>query len=120
MKNRRSLTSTVIVPRDESQNTQLRQNRPVLLGGEAGRPTHQARSPPLGEGVFLLSGGILISCSCSHFFDAEHFYGMLNNAAGDAKRRIQFLEKRGAGPDHPVLSGYERSEYLKCAVMRVL
>lgn len=68
----------------------------------------------------LLSGGILISCSCSHFFDAEHFYGMLNNAAGDAKRRIQFLEKRGAGPDHPVLSGYERSEYLKCAVMRVL
>lgn len=68
----------------------------------------------------LESGGILVSCSCSHFFDAQRFYGMLHSAAIDAKRSIQILEKRGAGPDHPVLCGYPKSEYLKCVVMRVI
>ena len=68
----------------------------------------------------LCAGGILVSCSCSHFFDSARFYGMLMNASADARRRVQILEKRGASADHPVLSGYERSEYLKCAIMRVL
>ena len=68
----------------------------------------------------LVPGGILVTCSCSHFFDPNTFYSMLNNAANDAHRSFQILEKRGAGPDHPVLSGYPKSEYLKCAVLRVL
>lgn len=68
----------------------------------------------------LNAGGILITCSCSHFFDAPVFYDMLTHAASDAHRRIQILEKRGAGYDHPVLLGYPKSEYLKCAVARVL
>lgn len=68
----------------------------------------------------LKKGGILITCSCSHFFDAQTFYGMLANAAHDAKRSLQILEKRGAGPDHPVLVGYPKSEYLKCVIARVL
>lgn len=68
----------------------------------------------------LKKGGILITCSCSHFFDSNMFYGMIHNAAVDAKRRVQILEKRGAGADHPVLMGYPKSDYLKCAVLRVL
>ncbi len=68
----------------------------------------------------LKKGGILITCSCSHFFDAQIFYSMLANAAHDAKRQLQILEKRGAGPDHPVLTGYPKSEYLKCVIARVL
>lgn len=68
----------------------------------------------------LEKGGILITCSCSHFFDVNTFYSMIQNAANDAHRRVQILEKRGAGPDHPVLCGYPKSEYLKCAVLRVL
>lgn len=68
----------------------------------------------------LESGGILVSCSCSHFFDAERFYEMIHNAATDAKKSIQIFEKRGAGPDHPVLLGYPKSEYLKCVIMRVI
>ena len=68
----------------------------------------------------LKKGGILITCSCSHFFDAPTFYNMLANAAHDAKRQHQILEKRGAGPDHPVLTGYPKSEYLKCVIARVL
>ncbi|MCR4822926.1 MAG: class I SAM-dependent rRNA methyltransferase [Treponema sp.] len=64
--------------------------------------------------------GILVTCSCSYFFDSEHFYGMVMKAAEDSKKRVQVLAKFGAGPDHPVLLGYPKSEYLKCAVCRVI
>ena len=68
----------------------------------------------------LNPGGILATCSCSHFFDAQNFYSMIMKAATDSKRRVQILAKTGAGPDHPILAGYPKSEYLKCAVCRVL
>ena len=68
----------------------------------------------------LNDGGILVTCSCSHFFDSHYFYDMLMHAAMDSHKRVQILEKRGAGPDHPVLLGYPKSEYLKCAICRVM
>lgn len=68
----------------------------------------------------LNSGGILVTCSCSHFFDSHYFYDMLMHAAMDSHRRVQILEKRGAGMDHPLLLGYPKSEYLKCAICRVM
>jgi len=68
----------------------------------------------------LNPNGILVTCSCSYFFDSEHFYGMLMKAAEDSKKHLQILEKTGAGPDHPVLAGYPKSDYLKCAVCRVI
>ena len=68
----------------------------------------------------LNPNGILVTCSCSYFFDSEHFYGMIMKAAEDSKKKVQILAKYGAGPDHPVLSGYPKSEYLKCAVCRVI
>ncbi len=68
----------------------------------------------------LNPNGILVTCSCSHFMESENFYNMLMHAATDVKRRVQILEKRGAGPDHPVLCGYPNSEYLKCVIAKVL
>lgn len=68
----------------------------------------------------LNEGGILITCSCSYYFDSNTFYSMLTHAATDSHRRLQVLEKRGAAPDHPILMGYPKSEYLKCAICRVL
>ena len=67
----------------------------------------------------LKSGGYLVTCSCSHFFGAEIFYRMIQNAAMDCHKTVQVLEKRGPGPDHPCLVGYPESDYLKCAVLRV-
>ena len=63
----------------------------------------------------LNEGGILVTCSCSHFFDSNTFYDMIMHAAMDSHKRVQILEKRGAGPDHPLLAGYPKSEYLKAA-----
>ena len=64
----------------------------------------------------LNEGGILVTCSCSHFFDSNTFYDMIVHAAMDSHKKVQSLEKRGAGPDHPLLAGYPKSEYLKCAI----
>ena len=68
----------------------------------------------------LSPGGILVTCSCSYFMETKMFCDVIMHAAMDSHKKIQILEKRGAGPDHPVLSGYPKSEYLKCVVCRVI
>lgn len=68
----------------------------------------------------LNPGGILITASCTHHVDEERFEEMLDSAAADAKRRVQIVEKRGAGKDHPVLLSLRETRYLKCFVLRVL
>ncbi len=68
----------------------------------------------------LRPDGILITCSCSHHVTRDLFDEMLGNAARDAGRQIQLLDKRGQPPDHPVLASMPETEYLKCVVARVL
>jgi 23S rRNA (cytosine1962-C5)-methyltransferase len=68
----------------------------------------------------LNPGGILITASCTHHVDEERFEAMLDSAAADARRRVQIVEKRGAGKDHPVLLSLRETRYLKCFVLRVL
>lgn len=60
--------------------------------------------------------GILVSCSCSHWFDRERFSRMLEEAARDAGRRLRILEERTQDLDHPIVTGYEESRYLKCVI----
>lgn len=67
----------------------------------------------------LNPGGILITASCTYHVDEERFEEMLDSAAADSKRRVQIVEKRGAGKDHPVLLGLRETRYLKCFVLRV-
>ncbi|MET0402395.1 MAG: class I SAM-dependent rRNA methyltransferase [Cystobacter sp.] len=68
----------------------------------------------------LRPGGFLISASCTYHIDEQAFEDMLASAAADAKRRVQIIEKRGAGKDHPVLLNLRETRYLKCFVLRVL
>ncbi|GMU63192.1 MAG: SAM-dependent methyltransferase [Myxococcaceae bacterium] len=68
----------------------------------------------------LKPGGTLITASCTFHVGEERFEEMLDAAAADSKRRVQILEKRGAGMDHPVLLGLRETRYLKCFVLRVL
>lgn len=67
----------------------------------------------------LKPGGTLITASCTYHVPEERFEDMLDRAASDAKRRVQLVEKRGAGKDHPVLLGLRETRYLKCYVLRV-
>jgi 23S rRNA (cytosine1962-C5)-methyltransferase len=68
----------------------------------------------------LKKGGVLVSCSCSQALDEGRFRRMIALAAADAGRRLHQLEFRYQGADHPVLSGYDESLYLKCGVYRAL
>jgi 23S rRNA (cytosine1962-C5)-methyltransferase len=68
----------------------------------------------------LKPGGILVTSSCSYHLAEAAFEELLLDAAMDAGRRVQLLERRGAGRDHPVLMGVPETRYLKCMFLRVL
>ncbi|RKH21432.1 class I SAM-dependent rRNA methyltransferase [Corallococcus praedator] len=68
----------------------------------------------------LKPDGLLVTCSCSGKLDREGFESMVLDAAADAKRPVQILERRGAGLDHPVLAGLAETEYLKALYVRAL
>jgi len=68
----------------------------------------------------LREGGHLVTASCTYHVDEAAFEDMLASAASDAKRRVQIVERRGAGKDHPVLLQLRETRYLKCYVLRVL
>jgi 23S rRNA (cytosine1962-C5)-methyltransferase len=67
----------------------------------------------------LRPGGTLVTCSCSHHVGIEDFTAVVAAAAGDAKRPLRLLERRGAAADHPVLLTVPETEYLKCLICRV-
>lgn len=58
-------------------------------------------------------GGILFSYSCSGLVDRELFGKVIEGAARDARRPVQFLDNLGQPPDHPRKPGFPESEYLK-------
>ena len=63
-------------------------------------------------------GGIVVTCSCSGKLSPERFGAIVEEAARDAGRMVQLLERRGAGRDHPTLLGMPESRYLKCLILR--
>jgi 23S rRNA (cytosine1962-C5)-methyltransferase len=67
----------------------------------------------------LRPGAILVSCSCSHHVSLAEFTAVVASAAGDARRRVRLLERRGAAADHPVVLTIPETEYLKCLICHV-
>ncbi len=67
----------------------------------------------------LEPGGILVTCSCSGHVTPDDFLYMLIGVAHKAGRDVQFLERRGAAPDHPTSADCLENEYLKCVICRV-
>jgi len=48
------------------------------------------------------------------------FLEVLAEAARDARRRVQVVERRTQSRDHPVLLGVHETLYLKCVVLRAV
>ncbi|MGA7990646.1 MAG: class I SAM-dependent rRNA methyltransferase [Thermoanaerobaculia bacterium] len=67
----------------------------------------------------LTKGGLLLACSCSGPVAADLFQKVLFSAALDAGREVRLLERRGAGPDHPVSLDCPEGEYLKAFLLSV-
>ncbi|HEX3142633.1 MAG TPA: class I SAM-dependent rRNA methyltransferase [Pyrinomonadaceae bacterium] len=68
----------------------------------------------------LNPGGVLITCTCSYHMGEAMFLDLIAQAAMDAHRRVQIIEKRGQASDHPVLLGVPETHYLKCVIARVV
>jgi len=58
-------------------------------------------------------GGVMATYSCSGQLSAEEFEEMAIRSAHRAGRRLQILDRTGAGADHPVMSNCPESRYLK-------
>ncbi len=68
----------------------------------------------------LNPGGILITCTCSYHMPEHMFLELIAEAANDAHRIVQVIEKRMQAADHPVLLTVPETYYLKCVIARVL
>lgn len=67
----------------------------------------------------LNPGGVLITCTCSYHVSEDLFLEIVDQAAVDAHRRLQVIEKRMQASDHPVLLGMPETYYLKCVICRI-
>ena len=68
----------------------------------------------------LDSGGILVSCSCSHHVSEAMLLETIAAAALDTGRQLRVLERRTQARDHPILLTVPETHYLKCLILEVL
>ncbi len=67
----------------------------------------------------LEKGGILFTFSCSGAISLELFSKIITWSAMDARRQIQVIKRLGQPIDHPHLTSFLESEYLKGLICRV-
>ena len=70
--------------------------------------------------ALLPRGGLLATCSCSHFATEELFTAMLRDAARDAGVQLRQIEARQQSCDHPILWGVPETSYLKFYLFQVV
>lgn len=68
----------------------------------------------------LDADGILVSCCCTGLIAMTDLEELIGQCAVEAKRDLQFLERRGPSADHPVAVTCRETGYLKCVISRVL
>ena len=67
----------------------------------------------------LRPGGLLFTFSCSGLMEPDLFQKIVADAALDARRDAQIVERLGQAPDHPTLLAFPEGAYLKGLVCRV-
>lgn len=74
-----------------------------------------------GRALRLLdSGGVLITCSCSHHVSEADLLGVVAQAALENRQTLRVLERRTQSADHPILVSVPETHYLKCLVLQVV
>jgi 23S rRNA (cytosine1962-C5)-methyltransferase len=69
--------------------------------------------------MVLKPEGWLVTSSCSQPVSEEALWTAIQSAAREAKRQIRLIDRRGQGPDHPMLAGMPETRYLKCFIVQV-
>lgn len=68
----------------------------------------------------LKPGGTLVTCSCSYHIPEALFLNVIAEAANDARRATQVIERRTQAKDHPILLTMPETHYLKCFIIRAI
>ncbi len=68
----------------------------------------------------LSSGGILVTCSCSHHLSEAALLELVAAASLDTGKKLRVLERRMQAQDHPVLLTVPETLYLKCLILEVM
>jgi len=89
-------------------------NRPAVAAATRGYKEINLRAMKL-----LRPGGTLITSTCSYHMSEDAFLNVIADAAADAGRAAQIIEKRGQSRDHPVLVSMPETYYLKCIILRI-
>jgi 23S rRNA (cytosine1962-C5)-methyltransferase len=64
-------------------------------------------------------GGLVLTCSCSHYVDEKLFRQVVFQAAAEAGRQVRVLQTHRQGFDHPVNIYHPETEYLKGLLLYV-
>ena len=68
----------------------------------------------------LAEGGMLATFSCSGLMEMDLFQKIIADAAADAHRRVQIIERFGQPADHPVNTAFPEGQYLKGLLVQVV
>lgn len=64
-------------------------------------------------------GGLVMTCSCSHYIDAHLFRQVVFQAAAEADRRVRIIQEHRQAVDHPVNIFHPETAYLKGLLLYV-
>jgi len=65
-------------------------------------------------------GGFLVTSSCTNLVSPELFLETIQLAAKDARRRLRQVRFAAQASDHPIIEGWENTNYLKFLIVQVL
>jgi 23S rRNA (cytosine1962-C5)-methyltransferase len=65
-------------------------------------------------------GGFLVTSSCTNLVQPELFLETIQLAAKDARRRLRQVTFQAQASDHPIVQGWENTNYLKFLIVQVL
>ena len=86
----------------------------LIRKAEGKRKVINAYNRLLRNSIKLLSkGGVIAIFSCSNYIKWEGMYNILKEGTGYSGRSFVILEMMSQSPDHPVLSTFPESEYLR-------
>ncbi|MGE5106157.1 MAG: class I SAM-dependent rRNA methyltransferase [Sphingobacteriales bacterium] len=64
-------------------------------------------------------GGFLVTSSCTNLVQPEMFLDMIDMAAKDARRKLRQVTFKSQSSDHPIIRGWENTNYLKFLIVQV-
>ena len=68
----------------------------------------------------LDSGGVLVTCSCSHHFSEALLLEVFGRSFPGTGKTLRVLERRAQAQDHPILLTVPETHYLKCLIVQVV